>query len=42
VKNKEVVNIVIDPNGALADVEMRNNVFPKRNISRFDEFKNRK
>jgi hypothetical protein len=42
IKQKEVVNIVVDPNGDLADVEMSNNVFPKRSTSRFDEFKNRK
>lgn len=42
IKEKEVTNIVIDPNGDLADVQMDNNVFPKRNVSRFDEFKNRK
>lgn len=40
VKEKEVVNIVFDPNAELADVEIRNNVFPKRIIdSRFDRFK---
>jgi hypothetical protein len=42
IKQKEVLNIVVDPNGDLADVEMSNNVFPKRSSSRFDEFKNRK
>jgi hypothetical protein len=42
IKDKEVVNIVIDPNSDLADVEMSNNVFPKRSTSRFDEFKNKK
>ncbi len=40
VKDKEVTNIVFDPNAELADVEMRNNVFPKRVVdSRFDRFK---
>ena len=40
IKEKEVVNIVIDPNFELADVEMRNNVFPKKTApSRFDQFK---
>jgi hypothetical protein len=40
IKDKEVVNIVLDPNFELADVEMRNNVFPKRTTpSKFDAFK---
>jgi hypothetical protein len=39
IKEKEVVNIVIDPNGDLGDVEMSNNAFPKSSASRFDEFK---
>jgi hypothetical protein len=40
IKNQEVVNIVLDPNFELADVEMRNNVFPKRMTpSKFDAFK---
>ena len=39
IKEKEVVNIVIDPNFELADVEMRNNVFPKKAASRFEQFK---
>jgi hypothetical protein len=40
VKDKEVVNIVLDPNFELADVEMSNNVFPKKvTPSRFDQFK---
>jgi hypothetical protein len=40
VKEKEVVNIVLDPNAELADVELRNNIFPKKNVdSRFDQFK---
>jgi hypothetical protein len=40
IKDKEVVNIVLDPNFELADVEMRNNVFPKRTTpSKFDQFK---
>ena len=39
IKQKEVVAIVIDPDGDLADVEMSNNVFPKREVSKFDEFK---
>ncbi|MCD9016297.1 M1 family metallopeptidase [Parachryseolinea silvisoli] len=40
VKEKEVVNILLDPNAELADVETANNVFPKRAMeSRFDQFK---
>jgi aminopeptidase N len=40
VKEKEVVNIIVDPNAELADVEVKNNVFPKRPVdSRFDQFK---
>lgn len=40
IKQKEVVNIVLDPNFELADVEVRNNVFPKRMTpSKFDQFK---
>ena len=40
IKDKEVVNILLDPNFELADVEMRNNVFPKRMTpSKFDQFK---
>jgi hypothetical protein len=39
IKDKEAVNIVIDPNGDLADVEMSNNAFPKKSQSKFDQFK---
>lgn len=40
VKEKEVVNIVLDPNFELADVNMTNNVFPKKAPeSKFDQFK---
>jgi aminopeptidase N len=40
VKEKEVVNIALDPNRELADVEIQNNVFPKRAVeSKFDQFK---
>jgi hypothetical protein len=39
IKDKEVVNIVLDPKSDLADVEMSNNVFPRRTVSRFDEFR---
>jgi len=40
VKEKEVVNIALDPNFELADVDMNNNVFPKKATeSKFDQFK---
>jgi len=40
VKDKEVTNIVIDPNKETADVNTDNNLFPKKeSISRFEEFK---
>ncbi len=40
IKDKEVVNILLDPNFELADVEVSNNVFPKRSSgSRFDQFR---
>jgi hypothetical protein len=40
VKDKEVVNIVVDPNFELADIEAGNNVFPKKPAeSKFDQFK---
>jgi len=40
VKEKEVVNIVIDPGFELGDVNMNNNVFPKKaSESKFDQFK---
>jgi hypothetical protein len=43
VKEKEVINIVLDPNFELADVEMGNNVFPKKAAeSKFDQFKKSK
>jgi hypothetical protein len=43
VKEKEVINIVLDPNFELADVEMGNNVFPKKAAeSKFDQFKKTK
>ena len=39
-KDKEVVNIKLDPNLELADVNMENNSFPKtENQSRFENFK---
>ena len=40
VKNKEVVNIVLDPHRETADTEADNNFFPKREVkSRFDQYK---
>jgi hypothetical protein len=40
IKDKEVTNIVLDPNFELADVEASNNVFPKKaSESKFDQFK---
>jgi Peptidase family M1 domain len=40
VKEKEVVNIILDPNFELADVEMNNNSFPKKAAeSKFDQLK---
>jgi hypothetical protein len=41
VKEKEVVNIALDPNLELADVDTNNNVFPKKAVadSKFDQFK---
>ena len=40
VKEKEVVNIVIDPNQATADINTVDNVFPKREApSKFDQLK---
>lgn len=40
VKQKEVVNMVLDPKQELTDVNMQDNVFPKRTeSSKFDEFK---
>lgn len=39
IKDKEATNIVIDPNFELADVEVSNNVFPRKTESKFDQFK---
>jgi len=41
IKEKEVTNIVIDPNFELADIEISNNVFPKKAAgdSKFEQFK---
>ncbi len=40
VKQKEVVNVILDPKQELTDVNMQDNVFPKRaESSKFDEFK---
>lgn len=39
-KDKEVINIIIDPNAELADVNTANNSFPKKTQeSKFDQFK---
>jgi len=39
-KDKEVVNVVIDPLKETADISIENNVFPKKNqTSKFDELK---
>ena len=39
IKDKEVTNILFDPNFELADVNMINNAFPKNTESKFDRFK---
>lgn len=39
IKSKEVTNIVVDPNFETSDVDIRNNVFPKRSTSKFNSFK---
>lgn len=39
VKDKEVTNIMLDPNFELADVDVTNNAFPKNTETRFDRFK---
>jgi hypothetical protein len=39
IKDKEVTNIMLDPNFELADVDLTNNTFPKSAASRFDQFK---
>lgn len=40
VKEKEVVNVMVDPKFELADVNLNNNVFPKKaTVSKFDQFK---
>lgn len=40
VKEKEVVNITLDPNGETADTKSENNFFPKKHVkSRFEQFK---
>ncbi len=42
VKDKEVINIVLDPNLETSDVSIENNVFPKvQQPSKFDTFKNK-
>jgi len=40
IKDKEVVTVLLDPNAELADVEVSNNMFPKKaSTSKFDQFK---
>ncbi|MBA4056138.1 MAG: aminopeptidase, partial [Marivirga sp.] len=40
IKDKEVINILLDPNFELADTEISNNVFPKKTDgSKFDQFR---
>jgi len=41
VKEKEVINIILDPNHELTDVNVQDNVFPKpaESATKFDEFK---
>ncbi|MEX2231949.1 MAG: M1 family metallopeptidase [Cyclobacteriaceae bacterium] len=39
IKEKEVTNIVLDPNLELADSDVTNNTFPKNAETRFDRFK---
>ncbi|MEN8249816.1 MAG: M1 family metallopeptidase [Bacteroidota bacterium] len=42
-KDKEVVNITLDPNLETADVKVNNNYFPKRDVeSKFEKFKDDK
>lgn len=39
IKEKEVTNIMLDPNFELADVDVTNNAFPKNTETRFDRFR---
>jgi hypothetical protein len=39
VKDKEVTNILLDPNFELADVDVTNNSFPKNTETKFERFK---
>ena len=40
IKEKEAINILLDPNFELADVEMRNNAFPKKSTeTKFEQFR---
>ena len=42
IKDKEVSQVVLDPNFEFADTDMNNNTFPKKEeISDFDKFKNK-
>jgi hypothetical protein len=39
-KEKEVTNVVIDPDGATADTNLNDNVFPKKPVeTKFDQLK---
>ena len=39
-KEKEVVNIVIDPDKETADINLEDNIFPRKEVrSRFDSYK---
>ena len=39
--DKEIQNIVIDPDLETADVDTSNNSFPKEKANKFDKFKNK-
>ena len=39
IKDKEVTNVMLDPNFELADVDVTNNAFPRNRETRFDRFK---
>ncbi len=41
IKDKEVTTVMLDPNQELTDVDLQDNVFPKRtgSPSKFDSFK---
>ena len=39
--DKEIINITIDPDLETADVDMTNNSYPKKQESKFNQFKNK-